>query len=82
MDWDYLIQHALLRLAFLSLILGVSIRIVFFLIAIIKIREKGSSLLLTLSHQIMPRFDPHVQPCSGLDHLFTLPIAQLTELYF
>jgi len=37
MDWDYLIQHTLLRLAFLSLILGVSIRVVFFLIAIIKV---------------------------------------------
>jgi Pyruvate/2-oxoacid:ferredoxin oxidoreductase delta subunit len=37
MDWDYLIQHTLLRIAFLSLILGVSIRIVFFFIAVIKV---------------------------------------------
>ena len=34
MDWDYLIQHFLLRLSFLILILGVSLRIFFFLFAV------------------------------------------------
>ena len=58
MDWDYLIQHTLLRLAFFALILGVTLRIVFFFFAACKCSSHAEyrwrTLLATLGRVVVP----------------------------
>jgi NAD-dependent dihydropyrimidine dehydrogenase PreA subunit len=58
MDWDYLIQHTLLRLAFLVLILGVTLRIVFFFFAVSKCSLHAKyglrTLLSNLGRAVVP----------------------------
>ncbi len=58
MDWDYLIQHTLLQLAFLVLILGVSLRFVFFFFAVgqcsLHAKYRWRTLLANLGRAVVP----------------------------